>query len=167
MIVYNYDADLEVSDTCVRSSLLSWVELRAKYCDKHVCVCSVCLSAVISSEVHVRASLNFLSMLPMGAVARSSSGGGMICISGFTGDVIFAITWGCSTSPPGWGSESRTRTRTRTRTQAWAWRVWIPVPGSGRSGLFFAVRACRRQWACWIFMTSCHCVYNDKKMTCA
>ena len=27
MIVYNYDADLEVSDTCFRSSLLSWVEL--------------------------------------------------------------------------------------------------------------------------------------------
>ena len=27
MIVYNYDADLEVSDTCVRSSLLSRVEL--------------------------------------------------------------------------------------------------------------------------------------------
>jgi len=26
MIVYNYDADLEVSDTCVRSSLLSWVD---------------------------------------------------------------------------------------------------------------------------------------------
>ena len=25
--IYNYDADLEVSDTCVRSSLLSWVEL--------------------------------------------------------------------------------------------------------------------------------------------
>ena len=25
MIVYNYDPDLEVSDTCVRSSLLSWV----------------------------------------------------------------------------------------------------------------------------------------------
>jgi len=24
MIVYNYDADLEVSDTCVRSSLLSF-----------------------------------------------------------------------------------------------------------------------------------------------
>jgi len=24
MIVYNYDADLEVSDTCVRNSLLSW-----------------------------------------------------------------------------------------------------------------------------------------------
>ena len=29
MVVYNYDADLEVSDTCVRSSLLSWVELRS------------------------------------------------------------------------------------------------------------------------------------------
>ena len=27
MIVFNYDADLEVSDTCVRNSLLSWVEL--------------------------------------------------------------------------------------------------------------------------------------------
>jgi len=27
MIGYNYDAELEVSDTCVRSSLLSWVEL--------------------------------------------------------------------------------------------------------------------------------------------
>ena len=27
MIVYNYDADLEVPDTCVRSSLLSWVEM--------------------------------------------------------------------------------------------------------------------------------------------
>jgi len=31
MIVYNYDADLEVSDTCVRSSLLSWVELYRLY----------------------------------------------------------------------------------------------------------------------------------------
>jgi len=31
MIVYNYDADLEVSDTCVRSSLLSWVELSGIY----------------------------------------------------------------------------------------------------------------------------------------
>jgi len=26
MILYNYDADLEVSDTCVRSFLLSWVD---------------------------------------------------------------------------------------------------------------------------------------------
>jgi len=31
MIVYNYDADLEVSDTCVRSSLLSWVVIRNEY----------------------------------------------------------------------------------------------------------------------------------------
>jgi len=31
MIVYNYDADLEVSDTCVRSSLLSWVESSVTY----------------------------------------------------------------------------------------------------------------------------------------
>jgi len=26
MIVYNNNADLEVSDTCIRNSLLSWVE---------------------------------------------------------------------------------------------------------------------------------------------
>ena len=32
LIVYNYDADLEVSDTCVRSSLLSWVELSRRPC---------------------------------------------------------------------------------------------------------------------------------------
>ena len=32
----------------------------------------VCLSAIISSELHVRSSPNFLCMLPM-AVARSSS----------------------------------------------------------------------------------------------
>ena len=32
MIVYNYDADLEVSDTCVRSSLLSWVEYLQQRC---------------------------------------------------------------------------------------------------------------------------------------
>jgi len=30
MIVYNYDADLEVSDTCVRRSLLSSVEFGSK-----------------------------------------------------------------------------------------------------------------------------------------
>jgi len=42
MIVYNYDVDLEVSDTCVRSSLLSWVELSVRgvdgSCAKHLTV---------------------------------------------------------------------------------------------------------------------------------
>ena len=37
----------------------------------------VCLSAIVSSELHVRSSLNFLRMLPM-AVARSFSGGVVI-----------------------------------------------------------------------------------------
>jgi len=37
------------------------------------------------------------------------------------------ISWGCSTSPPGWGSEAH--------TQPWAWHVEIPVAGSRRSGL--------------------------------
>ena len=49
---------------------------RAEYCNVRVCVC-VCLSAIISSELHVRSSPNLLRMLPM-AVARSSSGGVVI-----------------------------------------------------------------------------------------
>ena len=54
--------------------------------------------------------------------------GDMLCTSGFMDDVVFA-----STSPPGWGSEAH--------TQLWARRVGMPVAGSGRSGLFLAVRA--------------------------
>ena len=42
-----------------------------------VSVC-VCLSAIMSSELHVRSSPFCLCMLPM-AVARSSSGGVVIC----------------------------------------------------------------------------------------
>jgi len=68
-----------------------------------VCLCYLCLSAIISSEPHVRSSPSFLCMLPM-AVALSSSGGVVIMlrISGFVDDVIFAH-WliGCSTSPLG------------------------------------------------------------------
>ena len=56
-------------------------------------------------------------------------------ISGFRDDVISAISYGCSTSPPGWGSEAH------THTQASAWRVGIPVAGSGHSGLFLALKA--------------------------
>jgi len=37
----------------------------------------VCLSAIISSELHVRSSLNFVCVLPV-AMARSSSGGVVI-----------------------------------------------------------------------------------------
>ena len=54
---------------------------RAQYCDDHVClslclsasVC-VCLSAIISSELHVRSLPIFLCVLRM-AVARSSYDG--------------------------------------------------------------------------------------------
>jgi len=60
-----------------------------------VCLC-VCLSTIISSELHVRCSPNFLCMLPM-AVARSSSRGlVMLCTFGFTHNVI---SRGFSTSP--------------------------------------------------------------------
>ena len=50
----------------------------AEYCDERVClsVC-VCLTAIISSELHVRSSPNVLCMLPM-AAAQTSSGGVVI-----------------------------------------------------------------------------------------
>ena len=49
-----------------------------------VCVC-VCLPAIISAELHVRSSPDFLCMLPM-AVARSSSGGVVI-------RYVFPVLW--------------------------------------------------------------------------
>ena len=60
-------------------------------CDERVRLC-VCLSAITSSELHVRSSPNVLCILPMamhGSVLlwRRSD---MLCTSGFTNDVIFA-----------------------------------------------------------------------------
>jgi len=99
-----------------------------------VCLC-VCLSAITSPELQVRSSGNFLCVLPM-AVARSSHGVVVIC---YVFPVLLMmsylhISWGCLTSPTGWGSEAH--------TQPWAWCVGIPVAGSGRSLLLLAVRAC-------------------------
>ena len=77
-----------------------------------VCLC-VCLSAIISSELHVRTSPIFLCMLPFG-VARSSSGGVVI-------NYVLPVLWmtscllisqGCSTSPTSWSA---------SHTQPWAW----------------------------------------------
>ena len=45
----------------------------------------VCLSAIISPELHVRSSANFLCMSPM-AVARSSSNGVLMCY-------VFPVLW--------------------------------------------------------------------------
>jgi len=63
-------------------------------------------------------SRQFLCMLPM-AVAPPSFGGVVIR---YIFPVIWMtsylhISWGCSTSPPGWGSE--------VHTQPWVWRVRI------------------------------------------
>jgi len=45
----------------------------------YVCVSAcVCLSAIISSELHVRSSPKFSCMLPIAVHARSSSGGVVI-----------------------------------------------------------------------------------------
>ena len=106
----------------------------AEYCYERVCLC-VCLSVLdhylrnYTSELH-----QILRMLPT-AAARSFCGGVM------TRDVFpvlwmtsyLHISWCCSKSPPGWGSEAH--------TQPWAWRVGIHVAGSGLSGLLLAVRA--------------------------
>ena len=67
-----------------------------------VCLCVfVCLSAIISPELHVRSSPNLLRMLLM-AVARSSSGGVVIChvlpVLWMTSYLL--ISQGCLTSPP-------------------------------------------------------------------
>jgi len=74
----------------------------AEYCDERVClsvcVCD-CLSAIISSELHVPSS-PFFCMLPM-AVAQSSSGSVVICyvlpVLWMTSYLL--ISQGCSTSP--------------------------------------------------------------------
>jgi len=74
-----------------------------------VCVCvSVCvyLSTIISSELHVRSSPNFLCMLPMAVVRFFSGGAGIhyVLPVGFMDDVMLAHKQGCSTSPPSWSA---------------------------------------------------------------
>jgi len=62
----------------------------------------VCLSAITSSELHVRSSSNFfLCVLPM-AATRSSSGGVVIryVLPVLWMTSILLISQGCSTSPP-------------------------------------------------------------------
>jgi len=85
------------------SRYYSALDRHAQYCDDRVCLslrACVCLSTIISWELHVRSSPNVLCMLPM-AVARSSSDGVMICY-------VLPVLWitsyllirqGCSTSP--------------------------------------------------------------------
>jgi len=98
-------------------------------------VCA-CLSVMISLELHVWSSPNFLYMLRM-AVAQSSSGGVMIS---YIFPVLWMtshlhISWCCSTLLPGWGSEAHTY---------------------AASSLAHRNTRCRQpQWACWTFMTSC------------
>ena len=63
----------------------------AKYCDERVCVC-VCLSAIVSSELHVRSSPNFLCVLPVAAAGSVLlwRRGDTLRTSGFMDDVKFA-----------------------------------------------------------------------------
>ena len=118
-----------------------------KWARLSVCLC-VRLSAIISSELHVLFSQNFLCMLPV-AVARSSSD--MLRISGFVDDVIFAHKLiGCSTSPPGWHSKAHTYA-----DLGLARRNELSLQAAHARDYFFQSEPTRPQWACWIFMTSC------------
>jgi len=100
------------------------------------CLCEcVCLSAIISSELHVRSSPNLLCVLPV-AVARSSSDGVIVLrISGFMDDVIFAHKrrlLDVAARQWQWSSHSHASLGLARRNT---------VAGNGRSGLLFAVRA--------------------------
>jgi len=101
-----------------------------------MCLC-VCLSAIVSSLEYVQTSPDFVHVTYGRACAGSvllRRRSDTLRISGFMDDVVFAHKLiGCSTSPPGRGSEAH--------TQPWAWRIGIPVAGSGHSGLHLAVRA--------------------------
>jgi len=77
----------------------------AKYCDERVCL-SLCVSVCLSVSEHIFGTTRplftkFLCMLPM-AVARSSSGGVVICyvlpVLWMTSYLL--ISQRCSTSPP-------------------------------------------------------------------
>jgi len=72
----------------------------AEYCDERVCL-SVCLSAIISSELHVRSSPIFLCLLLM-PVARFCSGGVVIryVLPVLWMTPYLLISQGCSTRRP-------------------------------------------------------------------
>jgi len=104
---------VEINNRCafLVSSPIHWLVLivitpppigGAEYCDERVClsVC-VCLSAVKSSEIHVRSSPTFLCMIPM-AVVRSSSGGVVIryIVPVLWMTSYLLVSQGCSTSAP-------------------------------------------------------------------
>ena len=91
-------ASVSQSSTSLNISYLLRPDRGAQYCDERVCL-SVCLcvflSAIISSDLHVRSSPNFLR------VSRSSSGGVVIryALPVLWMTPYLLINQGCSTSP--------------------------------------------------------------------
>ena len=124
--------DSRTFTTCLSSTVVGILAFRYSAPDRErgvlrwacLSVC-VCLSAIISSELHSDLR-HFFCLLAM-AVALSYSGGVVIR---YLFPVLWMmsylhISWGCSTSPPGWGSEAhmyavlglaRRNTRCRQRT---------------------------------------------------
>jgi len=113
----------------------------AEYCDERVCpyvsVC-VCLSAIISSELHIRSSLIFFVHVNYGrgsVLLWRRSDTLRTSISGFMDDVIFAHKLQAE------AARCRRQAEAVRLTQPWAWRVGIPIACSVRSRLLLAVRA--------------------------
>ena len=124
--------DSRTFTTCLSSTVVGILAFRysapdreAKYCDERVCLCVfVCPRSYLQNCTPIFAT--FFCLLAM-AVARSYSGGVVIH---YLFPVLWMmsylhISWGCSTSPPGCGSEAdmyavlglaRRNTRCRQRT---------------------------------------------------
>ena len=96
-------ARLDALQYC-RTPLLLRPDREGEYCDERVCLCvCVCLSTIISSELYVRSSPNFLWVLPMAMVVPRSSSGSVVIpyvLQVLWMTLYLLISQGCSTLPP-------------------------------------------------------------------
>ena len=85
----------------------------------------VCLSAIMSPELHIRSSPIFLRVLPM-AVARPSSGGVVICC-------VLPVLWMTSCLPISHGcSRYRPAEAQRTRSLGLGYKLCAVIPVAGQ-----------------------------------
>ena len=108
-----------------------------EYCDERVCLC-VFVCPRSSLRNYTSDLYQFLCMLPGRVSVLLWRRSDMLRISAFMDDVMFAHKLrllDVTARLRQWGSHA-----------AWAWRTWIPVAGSGLSGLLLADRA---YWYFW------------------
>jgi len=140
--------DSRTFTTCLSSTVVGILAFRysapdreAEYCDERVCLCVfVCPRSYLQNCTPIFTTFFLLVSDGRGSVLlwrRSDT----LLISGFMDDVIFAHKLiGCSTSPPGWGSEAHMYAvlglaRRNTRCRQWTLRTTSCSQGLlGRSG---------------------------------